>query len=320
MRFEYSAGAVVYSVRNGERRFLFLVKDDGRLDLPKGKIEKGESAEEAAVREIKEESGLGVKLDKYFRRGVDYWYTLKNERVKKHVTMFLAEASREAKVRVSLEHRRYEWLGHEPAMERLSFREWKDLITDANEYLGKKEQMDRLNGEYGRMPGRRKDWSLSKRLVPGEGPLDAKVMFVGQAPGANEDAEGRPFVGISGKLLDRLITKAGLKRSACYITSVVQFFPPRNRAPARSEIALCKGFLLRQIDIVKPKIIVLLGSLAAKTVLDAGSIMRRHGTTARKGGYIYFLTLHPAAAVRLKKNVPLLEQDFAKLKKLIEDL
>jgi DNA polymerase len=316
MRFEYSSGAVIYSVRNGERRFLFLVKEDGRLDLPKGKIEKGESAEEAAAREIKEESGLVVGFDRYFRRGVDYWYTLKGERVKKHVTMFLAEAGQEAKVRVSWEHKGYEWLGYRAAMEKLSFKEWKGLIAKANEYLDKKDRMEKLNREYGRLPYGRRDWSLSKRLVPGEGSLDAEVMFVGQAPGANEDIEGRPFIGTSGKLLDRLIAKAGLKRDSCYITSVVQFFPPRNRAPDREEIALCRDFLARQIEIVRPKIIVLLGSLAAKTLVDADRIMQRHGTVAKKGGCTYFLTLHPAAAVRLKKNVPIIERDFMKLKEL----
>jgi DNA polymerase len=319
MRFEYSAGAVVHSVRKGERLFLFLVKDDGRLDLPKGKIEKGESAEEAATREIREESGLAVRFDRHFRNGVNYWYTRKGERVKKHVTMFLAEVGSEEKVRISFEHRSYEWLGYVAAMEKLSFKEWKELITKANEYLDKKEEMNRLNREYGKIPNGSSDWSLSKRLVPGEGSLDAKVMFVGQAPGANEDIEGRPFVGTSGKLLDRLIAKAGLRRDSCYITSVVQFFPPRNRAPTRSEIALCRDFLMRQIGIVKPKIIVLLGSLAAKTVLDADRIMKMHGTVIRKGDYAYFLTLHPAAAVRLKKNVPIIEKDFVKLKGLVKD-
>jgi len=319
MRFEYSAGAVIHSVRNGERLFLFLAKEDGKLDLPKGKIEKGESAKEAAIREIKEESGLTVKFDRYFKEGVDYWYVRDKERVKKHVTMFLAEAGKDVEVRVSFEHKGYEWLNYRAAMQKLPYRTWKDLVTAANEYLDKKETMDALNREYGKIPDKSKDWSLSKRLVPGEGSLDAKVMFVGQAPGANEDIEGRPFIGTSGRLLDRLIAKAGLKRDDCYITSVVQFFPPKNRAPTWDEIALCKGLLLRQIEIVRPKIIVLLGALAVKTVLDADRIMQLHGTVVRKDGCVYFLTLHPAAAVRLKKNVPVIEKDFVKLKGLVKD-
>ena len=178
--------------------------------------------------------------------------------------------------------------------------------------------MEQLNEEYGRLPDRNKNWSLSRRLVKGEGSLDAAVMFVGQAPGANEEKEGRPFIGISGRLLDRLIASAGLKRGSCYITSVVQFFPPKNRIPTDDEIGLCKNFLFEQIEIIKPRIVVLLGSVAARTVIDAEEIMKKHGTCMKKGKVVYFLSLHPAAAVRLKKNVPVMEKDFKKLKELVK--
>jgi DNA polymerase len=321
MRFEYSAGVVAYAERGGKRYFLFLVKEDGRLDLPKGKIEKGERAEDAAIREAKEESGLDVALAPSFRHDIGYWYARGGEKVKKRVTMFLAKVSGSARVRSSWEHTGgYKWLEYGPAMEELSFKEWKRIIAKANAYIDRRERMDRLNEDYRRMPGKSKGWSLSRRFVPGEGPLDAEVMFVGQAPGAGEDRSGRPFVGMSGKLLDRLIAKAGLKRGSCYITSAVQFFPPKNRAPTYEEIRECRGFLMGQIDIVKPGIIVLLGSVAAKTVIDAGEIMRRHGATVRKDGRVYFLTLHPAAAVRLKRNMPIIEGDFAKLKGIVKDL
>ena len=317
MEFKYDAGVVVYARRRRGRRFLFLVKEDGTLDLPKGNIEKGESAQEAAIRETKEESGLDVKLDDSFKYGIDYWYVIKKVKVKKHVAMFLARVGEGSKVRISWEHRGYKWLDYDSAMEELPFKNWKAVIAKVEEYIGKKEKMDALNRQYRKMPERSRGWSLSRRFVPGEGSLDAEVMLVGQAPGAREDKEGRPFVGISGRLLDSLIGRAGLKRSSCYITSVVQFFPPRNRVPAPDEIEVGKDFLLRQIGIVNPRIVVLLGSVAAKAVIGADNIMQRHGTIIKKGGRTYFLTLHPAAAVRLKKNIPLIEKDFEKLKTFV---
>ena len=320
MRFEYSAGAVIYSYRNGSRRFLFLVREDGRLDLPKGKIEKKESAKEAAIREIREESGLSVRLSPFFEYGVDYWYALKGEKVKKHVSMFIAKVSGTIKVKISWEHKGYEWLDYGSAMEKLPYEGWKALVAKANKYIDKEELMEKLNEEYAKIPIRNKSWSLSKKLVRGEGSLNANVMFVGQAPGANEEREGRPFIGISGRLLDKLIASAGLKRTSCYITSVVQFFPPKNRIPADDEIGLCKSFLLAQIEIIKPRIVVLLGSVAARTVVGADRIMERHGNCIKKGNVVYFLTLHPAAAVRLKKNVPVMERDFAKLKELVKKI
>ena len=259
-----------------------------------------------------------MRFDTAFKHGVDYWYTLRNERVKKHVTMFLAEVGSNAKVKISWEHRGHEWLDYKSAMDKLSYEQWKILIERANDYIDKKEMMEQLNEEYGRLPDRNKNWSLSRRLVKGEGSLDAAVMFVGQAPGANEEKEGRPFIGISGRLLDRLIASAGLKRGSCYITSVVQFFPPKNRIPTDDEIGLCKNFLFEQIEIIKPRIVVLLGSVAARTVIDAEEIMKKHGTCMKKGKVVYFLSLHPAAAVRLKKNVPVMEKDFKKLKELVK--
>jgi DNA polymerase len=312
----FGAGAVVY-FKDGKTRFLFLVREGGRFDLPKGKINAGESTHDAAAREVKEETGFDIAIDGSFEYDVDYSYALKGERIKKQVTMFLAEVDRDAKVRISEEHSRYAWLDYGSAMKKLQFEEWRKLITVANFYIDNKERMKKLNSEYSKLPAKRKNWSLSKRLVPGEGSLCAEVMFVGQAPGANEDIHSRPFIGSSGKLLDRLIGIAGLERHKCYITSMVQFFPPKNRIPTDIEIGECKGFLLKQIGMINPSIVVLLGAVAAKAIVGAEKIMKTHGTVIKKDGFTYFLTLHPAAAVRLKKNVPIIEKDFAKLKKLI---
>ncbi len=172
--------------------------------------------------------------------------------------------------------------------------------------------MERLNAEYRKLPRRMRGWGLSKNFVAGEGPIDADVMLVGQAPGRHEDETGRPFVGISGRLLDTLLKKAGLERSDVYITSVVQFFPPKNRAPSDPEIAACRRFLYRQIHIIEPKIVIVVGAVALKELLGRVGIMKVHGSLIKKDRD-YFVTLHPAAAVRIKRNLPLIEGDFRKL-------
>ncbi|MEM3827449.1 MAG: uracil-DNA glycosylase, partial [Candidatus Micrarchaeaceae archaeon] len=168
------------------------------------------------------------------------------------------------------------------------------------------------------LPKKYKGWNLSKRFVPGEGPANSKIMIVGQAPGDTEDKYGRPFIGISGKLLEHLLNLAKIKRSSVYITSVVQFYPPRNRAPNREEIAACRAFLNRQIAIIKPRLVVLLGNVAAAELLGVGKVLKLHGSLIKKRGVYYFVTLHPSAAVRIKRNLPTIESDFRRLKGIVE--
>ena len=177
-----------------------------------------------------------------------------------------------------------------------------------------------LNREYSMLPKDTDDWKLSRNFVPGEGPLDADVMLIGQAPGRNEDITGRPFIGVSGKFLDRLIGIAGLERNRVYIASAVQFFPPDNRMPTDREIDLCKGFILRQIGIIRPKAIVLMGSVACRTILGIGGISKERGRIIRKDGISYMLSLHPAAAVRIRSKMPIMEEDFKKFGKAISGL
>ncbi len=181
--------------------------------------------------------------------------------------------------------------------------------------MGKFERMRALNRAYARLPMSVKDgeWKLSRAFVCGEGRLDAKIMLIGQAPGANEDVKGRPFVSISSRFLDRLLLSAGIERSEAYITSAVQFFPPKNRAPSKSEINMCRRYLEMQIDIIKPKLIVLLGSIALNAVLGIGPIMEFHGVMLQSDGASYYPTLHPAAAIRIRRNMPLIEGDFEML-------
>ncbi len=187
---------------------------------------------------------------------------------------------------------------------------------------GKKQReqdMKAINAEYASLPKGR-EWYLSGRLVKGEGPLDSRVMVIGQAPGRFEDISGRPFIGASGRLLDRLLGIAGLKREEVYITSVVQFFPPKNRKPSDREITECLPFLKRQMEVIRPKVTVLLGAVSAGTLVGKGKVMSEHGTFVRKDGTAYFVTLHPAAGVRLKKNVPILENDFRLLGKMFSEI
>ncbi|MDE1833041.1 MAG: NUDIX domain-containing protein [Candidatus Micrarchaeota archaeon] len=320
MRFEYSGGSIVYTESNGKRLYL-LLKSRGRggyWGFPKGHVEKGESMADAAVRETREESGLSVRLIPYFRRDTGYLFTKDNVRIKKSVVYFLARLPKPIRPRIQKkEIQASGWMELERAMRAIPFSNIREVLKEADDYINRMGLMEALNREYATLPEKFKDWDLSRNLVPGQGPLDARVMVVGQAPGRNEDIQRKPFIGISGKLLDHLFRLAGTSRERLYITSVVQFFPPENRMPSDEEIEACSGFLQRQIEIIKPKIVVTLGSLSGRTVAGVENIMENHGKSAKRDGITYFSTIHPAAAVRLKKYVPLIEDDFRKLKAVL---
>ncbi len=317
LEFAYDGGAIVYTYSGGERKFLFLKRREGWLDIPKGHIEKGEKARDAAIRETFEETGLRIEPERFFRNQSDYWFKENGKTIKKKLTVFVAKTDGAAGVTVSREHVGHAWLSFTEAMEKLSFENGRETLKAANDYIDRIETMGKLNADYAKLPSEVRGWSLSKRLVPGEGPLNAKVMLLGQAPGRFEDEQGRPFIGASGKLLDRMIETAGLARDEAYITSTVQFFPPKNRVPSDEEIAACRRFLKRQIEIVDPKVVVLLGAVAAGELLGEKRVMMTHGNVVERER-LYFVTIHPAAAVRLKKNIPLMESDFEKLKALLE--
>ncbi|MEM0149378.1 MAG: uracil-DNA glycosylase family protein [Candidatus Micrarchaeaceae archaeon] len=319
---QHDAGILIYKIEGTTPLFLFLKRREGWLDITKGHIEKGENKPKAALREAKEESGLDVSysIDPDFSCTIYYNVNSMGEEERKELTVFIAKASGREQVKVSKEHSGYIWLSYTAAMERIKEGWQRELLPCAHEYISRKAIMERLNSEYSRLPSKFSEWNLSKTFVPGEGPLNAKVMFVGQAPGAQEDAKKRPFIGRSGQLLDRLIRSSGINRENAYITSVVQFFPPANRMPTDKEISACRNFLYRQIEIVKPKIIVLLGAVAAKEVLGVKGISAVHGKAIKKDGILYLLTLHPAAAVRIKSNMPKIEADFRNLGNLIKEI
>ena len=320
---QHDAGILIYKAEGKKLSFLFLKRREGWLDITKGHIQNGENRIRAALREAKEESGLDVSgsIDPHFSYAL--YYSIKSNKGKgvgKELRVFIAEVNDGAKVKVSKEHAGYVWLSFDAAMKRIN-KGWQlKLLPYAYEYIQRKIDMARLNADYSKLPSKLGRWKLSKAFVPGEGPLNAKVMFVGQAPGAQEDAKRRPFIGRSGQLLSSLIKSSGMERKDVYITSVVQFFPPANRIPTDKEILACRDFLYRQIKIIKPRLVVLLGAVAAKEVLGVKGISSIHGKTVEKDGTLYFLSFHPAAAVRIKSNMPKIEADFKNLRDIIESM
>ncbi|EKD86852.1 MAG: putative repair protein [uncultured bacterium] len=156
------------------------------------------------------------------------------------------------------------------------------------------------------------------KAVVGEGSANAEYIFVGEAPGKNEAIVGRPFIGRSGKLLRSMIVSIGLKEEDVYITSPVKYLPDAG-TPSPSDIAHGRTHLMKQFEIIQPKLVVLLGRVAAEGVLEKKvQVMKEHGEIIdTRGGVKYFLALHPAAAIRFAKNMPLFKGDFQKLKTLL---
>ncbi len=158
--------------------------------------------------------------------------------------------------------------------------------------------------------------------VPGEGSIDAEVMFVGEAPGEREDATGRPFVGAAGKFLDQLLASVGLRREEVYITNILKCRPPGNRDPREDEIAACTPYLWRQIELIKPKVIIALGRHAARVLyakagLKWTNMSKKHGSVveASINGHRVLLavTYHPAAALYNPRLRSALQEDFKKI-------
>jgi uracil-DNA glycosylase family 4 len=144
-------------------------------------------------------------------------------------------------------------------------------------------------------------WQGAKNAVPGEGPLNAKVMLVGQNPGLEEDETGRPFVGRAGKFLNKVLAQNGIDRQSLFITNTVKHVTPRNRKPLPDEIAACVPYLAAQVREIKPKIVVLMGVVAWEA--------------PRVKGVEYIETVHPSAAMRFTKVRKRFEEDLAELKK-----
>ena len=156
--------------------------------------------------------------------------------------------------------------------------------------------------------------------VPGKGNFQSDVIFVGEAPGRNEDKHGEPFVGAAGKKLSAALEGAGITREEVYITNVVKCRPPNNRVPNTTERDTCKEYLKKEISIIKPKIICVLGNTAFNSVLGGSEITKYRGKLAQKDKQLYFITIHPAATIYNQELISTLNNDIVKLFDLIREL
>lgn len=158
--------------------------------------------------------------------------------------------------------------------------------------------------------------------VPGEGNPDADILFVGEAPGANEDKNGIPFCGAAGKFLDEMLSTIGLKREDVFIANTLKCRPPENRDPEESEKELCQGYLQRQFEIIDPKLVVCLGRHSVATFLPGvGTITSLHGKALRrKDGRVYLALYHPAAALHNGGLRQTLIEDFKKIPLILDKI
>ncbi len=159
-------------------------------------------------------------------------------------------------------------------------------------------------------------------VVVGVGNPRAKVMFIGEGPGENEDLQGEPFVGRGGQLLDKMLAAVDLDRKTnIYIANIVKCRPPKNRDPLPEEQEACIGWLRNQVALIRPKIIVCLGRIAAMRLIKPDmKITREHGQFFEKNGTLMIATLHPAALLRNPNQKPAAFEDFLKLREKIDEL
>lgn len=158
----------------------------------------------------------------------------------------------------------------------------------------------------------------AKNLVMGDGNADAEIVFIGEAPGKNEDEQGLPFVGAAGKFLNEMLASIGLERSDIYITNIVKYRPPNNRDPYPDEKAAFLPFLKEQIEVIKPKLIVTLGRHSMEVLLpDTLRISQCHGQPKRYNGQVYMPLFHPAAALYNGAMRETLMEDFAKVPRVL---
>ena len=156
--------------------------------------------------------------------------------------------------------------------------------------------------------------------VPGEGPRDAKLMFIGEGPGQQEDQQGRPFVGASGKFLEELLASIGMTREQVFIANMIKCRPPQNRDPSPEEMSTCSKYLDRQIELLNPELIVTLGRFSLGRFFPGESITRARGKVREKDGRFIYPILHPAAALHRQENRSIIIQDFKAIPAVLEKL
>jgi len=156
-----------------------------------------------------------------------------------------------------------------------------------------------------------------KNPVPGEGPENAEIVFIGEGPGFHEDQQGRPFVGAAGNLLEELLESIGLRREDVYICNVIKCRPPGNRDPSPEEIEACKKFLDRQVEIISPRMIVTLGRFSMERYFPGAKISQIHGQPRKIGGIIHYPMYHPAAALHQPKWRQVVKDDMSTIPQLL---
>ena len=154
----------------------------------------------------------------------------------------------------------------------------------------------------------------------GDGPVDATIMFIGEAPGFHEDKSGRPFVGAAGRFLEELLASIDMKREQVYIANVIKCRPPGNRDPLPTEIETCKPYLDRQIELIRPRIVVTLGRFSMARYFPGTKISVVHGKPRKIDGVIYYPMYHPAAALHQPKLRRTVEEDMAKIPQLLAEI
>ena len=152
-----------------------------------------------------------------------------------------------------------------------------------------------------------------KNAVPGKGNQNADIVFIGEAPGKNEDQHGEPFIGTAGKKLNDALESVGLTRNSVYITNIVKCRPPKNRTPNDVEKTMCNNYLEDEIAIINPKIICLLGNTSYHSILGGNEISKNHGKFVSKDNYLYFISFHPAAIIYNQKLKKVFKNDMKKL-------
>ncbi len=189
----------------------------------------------------------------------------------------------------------------------------EQVVLNDSDIQNQKEALNSLIGEIGDCT-RCKLSEGRKNIVFGEGNPDADLMFVGEGPGRDEDVQARPFVGDAGKLLTKMIVKLGLKREDVYIANIVKCRPPYNRNPEGDEIAECRPFLEKQIEIIKPRVIVCLGRVSMNALLNVNTpISRMRGNFTDYKGIPVMPTFHPAYLLRNPKDKWLTWDDMQKV-------
>ncbi|MBN1813620.1 MAG: uracil-DNA glycosylase [Anaerolineae bacterium] len=156
------------------------------------------------------------------------------------------------------------------------------------------------------------------KAVPGEGPANSEIVFIGEAPGFHEDQQGRPFVGAAGRFLEELLESIGLTRQDVYIANVIKCRPPGNRDPLPDEIEACKPFLDRQLDLIQPRIVVTLGRFSMARAFPKARISQIHGQPRKIGGIVYYPMYHPAAALHQPSLRRTIEEDMQRIPELLK--